>query len=218
MLFELIWLTHSPGPLAQGRGAMKGRRALRGVFFGGTPLAAPGNVPWESVMESRVKFLGHSLHQQLVVFPLGLLATAVAFDLVNIFTDRPTMALVAYWLIVAGLIGGLLAAPFGFLDWLKIPAGTRAKSVGLMHGAINVVVLVSFAVSWYLRIDNEITPGVLARVFSFGGAGLAMVAAWLGGELVGRLGVGVSDDAHLDAPSSMSNRPARETVNAPPWG
>jgi uncharacterized membrane protein len=169
-------------------------------------------------MESRVKFLGHSLHQQLVVFPLGLLATAVAFDLVNIFTDRPTMALVAYWLIVAGLIGGVIAAPFGLLDWLKIPAGTRAKSVGLLHGVINVVVLACFALSWYLRLDNEITPGVLARVFSFGGAGLAMVAAWLGGELVGRLGVGVADDAHLDAPSSMSRRPARDTVNAPPWG
>jgi uncharacterized membrane protein len=170
------------------------------------------------MMESRVKFLGHSLHQQLVVFPLGLLATAVAFDLVNIVTDRPTMALVAYWLIVAGLIGGVIAAPFGLLDWLKIPAGTRAKSIGLLHGATNVVVLACFALSWYLRIDSEIAPGALARVFSFGGAGFALVAAWLGGELVGRLGVGVADDAHLDAPSSMSRRPARDTVNAPPWG
>lgn len=169
-------------------------------------------------MESRVKFLGHSVHQQLIVFPLGLLATAVAFDLVNIITDRPTMAMVAYWLIVAGLIGGLIAAPFGTLDWLKIPAGTRAKWIGMAHGISNLVVLACFALSWYLRVDNEITPGALARVFSFAGAGVALVGAWLGGELVGRLGVGVADDAHLDAPNSLSRRPAAQTVNEPPWG
>lgn len=169
-------------------------------------------------MESRVKFLGHSVHQQLIVFPLGLLATAVAFDLVNIITDRPTMAMVAYWLIVAGLIGGLIAAPFGFLDWLKIPAGTRAKWIGMAHGSSNLIVLALFAFSWWLRIDNEITPGVLARAASFAGAGVSLLGAWLGGELVGRLGVGVSDDAHLNAPNSMSRRPAQQTVNAPPWG
>jgi hypothetical protein len=38
---------------------------------------------------------------------------------------------------------------------------------------------------------------------------LGTVAAWLGGELVDRLGVGVDDGAHLDAPSSLSGRRAR---------
>lgn len=169
-------------------------------------------------MESRAKFLGHSIHQQLIVFPLGLLATAVAFDLVHLFTDRPTMGLVAYWLIVAGLIGGLVAAPFGLIDWLAIPAGTRAKWIGLAHGVSNLAVLVLFALSWWLRIDNEIAPGVLARVCSFAGAGLALVAAWLGGELVSRLGVSVYDGAHLNSPNSMSNRPVTDSVDRPPWG
>jgi hypothetical protein len=39
---------------------------------------------------------------------------------------------------------------------------------------------------------------------------LGSVAGWLGGELVDRLGVGVDDGAHLDAPSSLSGRPARQ--------
>jgi hypothetical protein len=40
--------------------------------------------------------------------------------------------------------------------------------------------------------------------------GLALVTGWLGGELVERLGVGVDDGAHLDAPSSLevSHSPA----------
>ncbi len=42
----------------------------------------------------------------------------------------------------------------------------------------------------------------------FGALALALVAAWLGGELVYRLSVGV--DAHVDSPSSLSGRPAKE--------
>lgn len=43
---------------------------------------------------------------------------------------------------------GFLAAPFGWVDWFAIPARTRAKSVGLMHGLGNVVVLLAFLGSW----------------------------------------------------------------------
>ncbi len=49
--------------------------------------------------------------------------------------------------------------------------------------------------------------GVTVAVF-FGALALALVAAWLGGELVYRLSVGV--DAHVDSPSSLSGRPAKE--------
>lgn len=38
----------------------------------------------------------------------------------------------------------------------------------------------------------------------------SLVTGWLGGELVERLRVGVDDGAHLDAPSSLSGRPASE--------
>ncbi len=47
-------------------------------------------------MESRAKILGHPVHQILVVFPLGLLATAVIFDAIYLFTGNATMATVAY--------------------------------------------------------------------------------------------------------------------------
>ena len=75
-------------------------------------------------MESRAKLFGHPIHQMLVVFPLGLLATGVLFDLIFIANGRPMMAAVAYWMIAAGVIGGLLAAPFGWIDWTGIPSGT----------------------------------------------------------------------------------------------
>lgn len=153
-------------------------------------------------MEAKAKFLGHPIHQMLIVFPLGLLATAVIFDVVHLVTGNPTMAVVAYWMIAAGIVGGLVAAPFGLVDWFSIPDGTRAKSVGLRHAAGNVSALVLFAASWFLRGAPE-APGTTAFVLALAGVAVAAVSGWLGGELVGRLGVGVDEGAHLDAPSSL---------------
>jgi uncharacterized membrane protein len=155
-------------------------------------------------MEGSAKAAGHPIHQQLIVFPLGLLATAVVFDVIRLFTDGDGFAVASYYMIAAGILAGLLAAVFGAVDYLGIPAGTRAKRVGAVHGLGNVVVVVLFAVSWLLRGDEPAhVPTALAFLLSLVGALLATVTGWLGGELVDRLGVGVADDAGLDAPPSF---------------
>src|SRR5262245_32523058 len=102
-------------------------------------------------MEPGVRLFGHAIHPMLIVFPLGLLSTAVIFDLIYLATVNPAFPVVAYWLIAAGIIGGLLAAVFGLIDWIAIPSGTRAKTIGIYHGLVNVVVVLLFAVSFYLR-------------------------------------------------------------------
>jgi uncharacterized membrane protein len=166
-------------------------------------------------MESKAKALGHPIHQMLVPFPFGLLATAAIFDLIYLIWGNSTMITVSYWMIAAGIIGGVIAAPFGLIDYLAIPSGTRAKSVGLIHGVGNVLVLLLFAGSWWLRYSSDLSqsgihvPSVAALVLSFTGFALAGVTGWLGGELVDRLSVGVDDGANLDAPSSLVGRPAR---------
>src|SRR5215211_7099914 len=154
-------------------------------------------------MESKVKVFGHPLHPILIVFPLGLLATSLIFDIAYLATGNARLSDVAYWMMAAGVLGGLVAAPFGTVDWLAIPKGTRAKSIGALHGAGNVVVLVLFAVSLWLRRGQIEQPPAAAWVVSFCGAAVSLVTAWLGGELVDRLGVGVSPDAHVDARSSL---------------
>jgi uncharacterized membrane protein len=159
-------------------------------------------------MESRVKLAGHPVHPMLIVFPLGLLSTAVIFDLVYLVTNATRWTETAYYMIGAGLIGGALAAVPGWIDWAAIPSGTRAKRVGLLHGLGNVVVLALFALSWVLRRPDPSTPPTQAIVSGLVGLVLVAVTGWLGGELVDRLGVGVENDAHLDAPSSLSALPA----------
>ena len=114
-------------------------------------------------------------------------------------------------IIAAGIIGGLIAAPFGWIDWFYIPSDTRAKSVGLWHGLGNLIVVVLFVASWLLRRNNAGEPDMLALILSFSGAGLALVTGWLGGELVDRLGVGVYEGANINAPSSLSSQTPHES-------
>ncbi len=163
-------------------------------------------------MESRAKFLGHSLHQMMIVFPLGLLVTSVLFDVAGALASKAEMYRVAYWMITVGVVSGLLAAATGWIDWAAIPTGTRAKAVGLSHGLANTVMLTAFGLSWWIRYStNPASPSVLAVVLSFLALGVGMFAAWLGGELVNRLGVGIDNGANLNAPSSLSGKPATET-------
>jgi uncharacterized membrane protein len=154
-------------------------------------------------MESRAKLFGHSIHAMLITFPVGLFVTAVVFDIAHLVSSRGQWTLISYWLIIAGIVGGLAAAVFGLIDYTKIPSGTRAKGVGIVHGLGNVVVVVLFAASAWIRRDTPEQPGTPAFIFSFVGVALAAITAWLGGELVERLGVGVDDGANLDAPSSL---------------
>ena len=80
-------------------------------------------------MKAGAKLFGHPIHQMLIVFPLGLLATSVVFDIIHLATGSPMWGEVSFWMIAAGVIGGLLAAVFGLIDWLAIPVATVAGSV-----------------------------------------------------------------------------------------
>ncbi len=160
-------------------------------------------------MESRTKLLGHPIHPMLIVFPLGLLIMSVVFDILHYITGNATFSTVAYYDIAAGIIGGLLAAIFGLLDWLAIPPGTRAKAVGATHGIGNVMVVLLFVVSWLIRNGNSgHQPDTWAFVMSIVAILIGAVTAWLGGEMVFRLRMAVDDGANLDAPSSLSGEPA----------
>lgn len=138
-------------------------------------------------MQARARILGHPVHQILIVFPLGLLATSFFFDLAYLATARAELANVAFWMIVAGVIGGLVAAVFGVIDWRAIPRGTRARRVGALHGCGNAIVALLFAAGVLLRWDERGHPEAWAILLSGCGVLLSVVTGWLGGELAERM-------------------------------
>lgn len=159
-------------------------------------------------MQARVTVFGHPLHQVMISLPIGLFSGAMIFDVVYLITRSLDWPALSYWLIFAGVLSGLAAAIFGFLDWRAIPAGTRAKRVGRLHGLGNVAVVALFTASWFARGEAGAVPSMLGLSLSFAAVVMLMVTGWMGGELVGRLAVGVDDGANVDAPSSLSGRPA----------
>ena len=128
-------------------------------------------------MASGAKAFGHPIHPTLIVFPLGLLATAAIFDIIGIITGSPVWSSIAFYLIAAGVIG------------------TRAKRVGAIHGLGNLTVVLLFAGSWWLRSAQPTQPTKAALTLSFLGVLLALYTGWLGGELVFKHGVGVEQQS-----------------------
>lgn len=138
-------------------------------------------------MKARLRIAGQPVHHMLIVFPLGLLATSFFFDLAWLATARAELARVAWWMILAGVIGGGVAAVFGLIDWLAIPRGTHAWVLGAWHGGGNLVVAALFAVSWILRRDAPGHPEAPAIALSALGVLLTVITGWLGGQLADRM-------------------------------
>jgi uncharacterized membrane protein len=171
----------------------------------------------ESIMS--IKLLGHRVHPMLIGFPIGLLGASIGFDAVHWGTGGERWAEISFYLLGSGIVAGLIAAPFGSLDWWGIPSNTRAKRIGLYHGATAFASVVLFAASWWARYEVPTQPSPTALVLSLIGITLLSVAGWLGGELVERLGIGVDRGAHPDSPSSLSGRVASEHAgNTSPLG
>jgi uncharacterized membrane protein len=134
-------------------------------------------------MDSRLRIAGQAIQPVLVMFPLGLFAMAVIFDVADLLGAPRIVGALGYWNVVAGLVGGVLAALAGAIDLMFVRNGTRAKRIGVLQSLMNMGVLILFAVILMLRMrtpDRVASGGVLVVEL------LALAAAWYGGELVNR--------------------------------
>ena len=137
-------------------------------------------------MESRLRIAGHAVHPVLVMFPLGLFTMAIFFDLGNLLGGPDILGSLAYWNIVAGLVGGTSVVVAAAIDLLFVRE-SQAKRIGVLQNLMNMGVLILFAVILMLRMrttDRVAGWGLLAVELIALGA--AAFGAWYGGELVNR--------------------------------
>jgi uncharacterized membrane protein len=139
-------------------------------------------------MESRLRIAGHPVHPVLVMFPVGLFATAVMFDAGDLLGGPALLGEVAYWNVGAAIAGGLFAAIAYTVDVMFIRNGTQAKRAGVLSGLMGFGVLLLFMVILLVRMgsaDRSAGGGLFAVELIALAA--AVSAAYLGGELVNRL-------------------------------
>lgn len=145
-------------------------------------------------MRTPASIAGHPIHPMLITIPVGLLIFSLICDLVALFATNPDVWLiVAFFTMVGGFVGALIAAVPGILDLMSIEEPT-IKKIGLTHGALNVMAVTLYAVNIWMRIDgtSASTPLVLSIIAVI----LLGISGWLGAEMVHKHGVGVEPNHH----------------------
>ena len=140
----------------------------------------------DSGVPSTVAIAGHPLHPAIITMPIGFLVGTAATDIAYWFTGDPFWARASFWLIVAGLVTGLVAALTGLMDFMKI-GRVRKHTAGWAHMYANVTALVLTAINLGLRLgnpaENILFTGLIISVLV---ATLLGISGWYGGELVYR--------------------------------
>jgi uncharacterized membrane protein len=152
-----------------------------------------------------------------VVFPVALWIFSLIADIVYMSNGNADWANVAYYCVIGGIVGALVAAIFGFVDWTSLPNGSRAKRIGTTHMILNLIIVGLFVVNFYFR--NQLDEGVsYATPFALSVIGIVMllVSGWLGGELVYVHGVGVEGKTAPDYDPNEGKRKERVTTGVGP--
>jgi uncharacterized membrane protein len=147
-------------------------------------------------MGSPASINGHPIHPMLIPFPIALWVFSLIADLIYVWRDNPVWRdYVAFYALLAGIIGAALAAVFGIIDWLSIK-DREVKKIADWHARLNVIALLIFAASFYLRTTGgaRLVSGsyTIPLVLSVVGVILITISGYLGGELVFKHGVAVN--------------------------
>ncbi|MDN4598867.1 DUF2231 domain-containing protein [Leifsonia virtsii] len=138
---------------------------------------------------------GHPFHATIVTIPIGAWTAAVVFDIASLLGAAPgALATGALWLVVIGVIGAVVAAVFGLLDFSQLPAGTKVRRTALWHLGFNSLAVVLFVVSAIVRAGDPDHPSVGGFILALVGILVVGVSGFLGGELAYRHGVRVADE------------------------
>jgi uncharacterized membrane protein len=146
-------------------------------------------------MASPASIAGHPIHPMLIPFPIALWVFSLVADLLYLWRGKPHWTVIASYSLLAGCLGAVAAAVFGIIDWLAIK-DREVKKVANWHARLNILALLLFAASWYLRTDkgSDMVNDSLTIPIALSVVGVIVVtiSGWLGGELVFKYGVAVN--------------------------
>jgi uncharacterized membrane protein len=158
--------------------------------------------------KSTAKIAGHPIHPMLVGFPIAFLVGTLVCDLIYLNSGNPAWAVAALWMVGAGVTMALVAAVFGFTDFIG-EERIRHLADAWRHMIGNLIAVALAALNWVLRV----TQGAEEAVAPFGVTLSAAVTltllytGWKGWEMVYRYRVAVEDEP---APTPITSSTVRE--------
>ena len=149
-------------------------------------------------MKTKASFAGEPIHPMFVHYPIAFWTASVIVDAVFYFYRNTSLVLISKFLIAAGIIGAILAAIPGIVDWWTITS-PDVKKIADWHARLNISALVIFGASLYLRMRNYGAPLVgfhlkIPFVVSLVGWAVMAISASLGGKLVYEHRLGVKEE------------------------
>jgi nitrite reductase/ring-hydroxylating ferredoxin subunit/uncharacterized membrane protein len=143
-------------------------------------------------MRSRAHLKGHPLHPILVGFPIAFFVGTLLFDLAAMIHDNNFwLMLTASQIQICGVVFGLLAAIPGIIDYLSVvPPKSSAKKRGAIHGLLNTLVLIIFALLWFYKRHGDPNAWLVIAGETIGVI-IMSVSGWMGGTLVHRNQIGI---------------------------
>ncbi len=139
---------------------------------------------------------GHPFHASVVPVPIGAFVATLVLDVVSRTADDGRgYARAATVTLGVGLVGAVLAAVFGFMDYGQLAKRTRANRVATTHMVLNLLVVVALGASFLARLGSTSSRVPVGLVVLTVVALLVLgVSGWLGGHLAYRYGVRVADE------------------------
>src|SRR5919106_5867778 len=103
-------------------------------------------------MKSKAQIKGHPLHPMLIAFPIAFLSGALIFDVLYLLIKEEALVQTAFYMELAGIIGGMAAAVPGAVDLLYVvPPNSSARNRGVKHALANITAITIFLIAWLWR-------------------------------------------------------------------
>lgn len=162
-------------------------------------------------MRTPARIAKHPIHPMIVPIPIGLWLFSLVCDLVHAFGGAsPNWETVAWFTMIGGIIGALIAAVPGFIDVISLPPGIRR--IGLTHMGLNLGIVVLYVINALLRRGGVTSGAIWLSVISIL---LLLVSGWLGGKMVYEHGVAVEPQPLAAGAQPVAAAPQRQAYRGP---
>ena len=137
-------------------------------------------------------WLGHSLHAVLVDVVIGAATAALLLDILRVFFGVGGLEDAAFWVVLLVLLSALAAVVAGLTDYKDTNHDTPARDVAGLHGLINLVATIGFAISLFQRAGNAHDAAFWVLLVSYL---VVSVGGYIGGHVVYKYGYMVNFNA-----------------------
>jgi nitrite reductase/ring-hydroxylating ferredoxin subunit/uncharacterized membrane protein len=157
-------------------------------------------------------WLGHSLHAVLVDVVIGAATAAVLLDILRVFFAVDGLETATTWVVGLATLSALGAILSGLTDYKDTNPSSSERDVTGLHGLINIVATVFFAVSLFTRLGGGHDLGFWLLVIGYL---VVSVGGYIGGHVVFKYGYMVNHNAFARGTRATEFTPVIAAADVP---